>query len=85
MTPTKLAALVGAIPPFAHPDLDAARQLLAANPDRPPDRMAQLTEPTIQQAIAAITGYQQACQQLGQDLADIAPSPSHARQIEFGL
>ena len=84
MTPTKLAALVGAIPPYANPDLEAARQLLAANPDGRPT-MAQLTEPTIQQAITAITGYQQACQQLGQDLADIAPSPSHARQIEFGL
>ena len=84
MTPTKLAALVGAIPPYANPELDAARQLLAANPDSRPT-LAQLAEPVIQQAIAAITGYQQACQQLGQDLADIAPSPSHTRQIEFGL
>ncbi|MFM7171565.1 MAG: hypothetical protein ACKO4U_00815 [Caldilinea sp.] len=84
MTPTKLAALVGALPPFVHPDLDAARQLLAANPDGRPT-LAQLTGPTIQQAIAAITSYQHGCRQLSADLADIAPGPATARLIEFGL
>ncbi len=84
MTPTKLAKMVGAIPPYANPQMETARQLLAANPDGRPT-MAQLTEPAIQQAIAAITSYQHACQELGNNLSDIAPSPSHARQIEFGL
>ena len=78
MTPTKLAALVGAIPPYANPRWTAARQLLADQSDGCLTA-AQLTQPTLQQAITAITSYQQDCQQLRQELADIPTQPVTTR------
>lgn len=84
MTLTKLAALVGTIPPYANARLTAAQQLLAANPDGRPT-LAQIPTFTIGDAIDALANYQHDCQELGTELSEIAPSPSRARMREFGL
>jgi hypothetical protein len=81
MTPTTLAKMVGAIPPYADPDLDDAIRLLAGKKPT----LEQIASGDLYHAIRAITSYQYECRKLKNEIVEIEPSANNAHMREFGL